>query len=112
MASGISTTSRFSGILLAFALLSGILSTATRGHLMASACRGGDPCRRFADAVVAGDLTQALAGLKGDVREAAIVQAQLAYRAGFSTALVAAAIGALIAAILVSKLMREPRQAG
>lgn len=112
MASGISTTSRFSGILLAFALLSGILSTATRGHLMASACRGGDPCRRFADAVVAGDLTQALAGLKGDVREAAIVQAQLAYRAGFSTALVAAAIGALIAAMLVGKLMREPQQAG
>ncbi|MDF0490109.1 MFS transporter [Sphingomonas sp. H39-1-10] len=112
MASGISTTSRFSGILLAFALLSGILSTATRGHLTASACRSGAGCtidRRFADAVVSGDLPQALAGLTGTARELAIAQAQLAYRAGFSTALIAAAIGAAIAAILVGRLMREVR---
>jgi predicted transcriptional regulator len=47
--------------------------------------------------------------LTGTARELAIAQAQLAYRAGFSTALIAAAIGAAIAAILVGRLMREVR---
>ena len=61
MASGISTTARFTGILLGFAVLSGVLASAVRTHLMQAGCN--DPtCREnFADAIVAGDLPNALA---------------------------------------------------
>ncbi len=110
MASGISTTARFSGILLAFALLSGILSTATRAHLLASPCPAHLQCptgNRFTDAVVAGDLEQALGRLTGARRALAIADARLAYRGGFATALAVAALGAGIAALLVAWLMRQ-----
>ncbi|MGI6245777.1 MAG: MFS transporter [Pseudochelatococcus sp.] len=112
MASGISTTARFSGILLGFATLSGVLATAVRGVLAPGSCDGGDACRQaraFADAVVAGDLPQAVAGLAGAEREAATTQALSAYSAGFSVALLAAAAIAGLSAVAVRRLMRAPR---
>jgi EmrB/QacA subfamily drug resistance transporter len=104
MASGISTTSRFSGILLGFALLSGILSTVTRANL-ASSAHG--PINGFADAVSSGDLQSALSGLATPARELAIVEAHFAYAGGFAAALAAAAVGAALAALIIHLLMRE-----
>jgi EmrB/QacA subfamily drug resistance transporter len=111
MASGISTTSRFSGILLGFAMLSGILATTVRDTLAASACQG--LCRRtagFADAVVAGDLPHAVAGLTGVARDVAIERARSAFAGGFSAALLTAGIIAVVSAWGVFRLMRN-RQA-
>jgi EmrB/QacA subfamily drug resistance transporter len=109
MASGISTTSRFSGILLGFAMLSGVLATAVRGNLATTTC--GDPCRqnsRFADAVVAGDLPNAVAGLTGPARDIAIEHARSAFSGGFSMALMAAAAFALISSLAIYRLTRDP----
>jgi EmrB/QacA subfamily drug resistance transporter len=102
MASGISTTSRFSGILLGFALLSGILSTVTRINL-ARGARG--PIDDFADAAASGNLQAALGGLTTQAR--VIAKAHLAYAGGFSAALAAAALGAAGAAMVVYQLTRR-----
>jgi EmrB/QacA subfamily drug resistance transporter len=114
MASGISTTARFSGILLGFAMLSGVLATAMRNILAESFCDEPRLCHLssgFADAVVAGDLPQAVTGLMGVQREIAIEHARIAYSGGFSAALMTAALIAGISAGVVYLLMRE-RQAG
>ena len=114
MASGISTTARFSGILLGFAMLSGVLATVVRNVLAASLCNEAQLCHvspGFADAVVAGDLSQAVAGLTGVQRDIAIEHARIAYSGGFSAALMTAALMAGISAAVVYLLMRE-RQAG
>lgn len=102
MASGISTTSRFSGILLGFAILSGILATSARGHL--SSTNGGRP---FADAVIAGDLPRALAMIPSASRDSTAQLAQQAYAAGFATALGMAAVCSAGAALIVLGLMRQ-----
>lgn len=100
MASGISTTSRFSGILLGFAMLSGILATVVRGQFA-------DQSPAFGDAVVAGDLLDSVAGLTGSARGTAIEHARMAFSHGFSTALLAAAIFAFISSLVISRLMRN-----
>ncbi len=111
MASGISTTSRFSGILLGFAVLSGVLSTVTRNRLLGVACTRQDAaCRsahHFADAVIAGDLPHAVAGLEGAARAIAVQDAHTAFSVGFAAALLVAAALAALAAILVARLMRD-----
>jgi EmrB/QacA subfamily drug resistance transporter len=113
MASGISTTSRFSGILLGFAVLSGVLATVTRNWLTNAACAGGMACnhvQRFADAVVAGDLPQAIAGMEASARDLAVTQARLAYSGGFAAALLVAAAIAGLSALLVGALMRDRKR--
>jgi EmrB/QacA subfamily drug resistance transporter len=110
MASGISTTARFAGILLGFAVLSGVLSTATGSWLISVPRPAGIDCGRiqqFADAVVAGDLRQALAGIVGPARPLAMAHARLAYSAGFAAALLVAAVMAGVSAMLVALLMRR-----
>lgn len=111
MASGISTTARFSGILMGFAVLSGVLATMVRGALSNAACMAArgtacDAARRFADAVVAGDVPHAVARLSGAARDAAIASGHLAFAQGFATALLVAAGFAGLAALLVARLMR------
>jgi len=111
MASGISTTSRFSGILLGFAVLSGVVATVTRGWLTNATCGdGGGACNdahRFADAVVAGDLPKALAGVAASAQEQATGVAHLAYSGGFAAALLVAAVIAGLSAVIVGALMRD-----
>lgn len=102
MASGISTTSRFSGILLGFAILSGIFATSTR-NLLASAKSG----NAFADAVVAGDLPRALATVPSALRSGVGHMAQQAYSKGFAMALIVAGICSAVSALLVFGLMRR-----
>jgi EmrB/QacA subfamily drug resistance transporter len=106
MASGISTTSRFSGILMGFALLSGILSTAIRINL-ASGKRA--LINDFADAVASGDLQSYIDGLNGPAREVTIAEAHVAYASGFAAALAAAAFGAGLAALAIHLLMHRRR---
>ncbi|UFX44143.1 MFS transporter [Bradyrhizobium sp. 41S5] len=108
MASGISTTSRFAGILLGFAMLSGVMATVVRSTLTADWCR--ESCHQasgFADAVVAGDLPYAVAGLTGAARDVAIEQARNALSDGFSAALLTASLIALLSALAVHRLMRN-----
>ncbi|MGA0561311.1 MFS transporter [Ancylobacter sp. VNQ12] len=100
MASGISTTARFSGILIGFALLSGVLATVVRAGLE----RTHDAA--FAEAVIAGDLPLAVAGLAGGPRDLAITHAHAAYSGGFAVALFAAGAIALASAVAVGRLMR------
>lgn len=95
MASGISTTARFSGILLGFATLSGVLATAVRTAL-------GPEHRAFADAVAAGDLPRAASHI-------ALERAHAAYSGGFAATLLVAAVIAWGSALLVWRLMREER---
>lgn len=108
MASGISTTSRFSGILLGFAVLSGILATSVRSDLSSARC-GEETCPAdFAESVVAGDLHSALAGLDVGSHTASIARSLEAYSHGFSAALLTSGIFALISALVVLGLMRRP----
>jgi len=113
MGSGISTTARFSGILLGFAMLSGVMATVVRSTLAASSCW--EPCRQasdVADAVVAGDLPHAVAGLTGVARDNAIEQARNAFSSGFSAALLTAGLIALLSALIVYRLMRDQTKDG
>jgi hypothetical protein len=83
MASGISTTSRFAGILLGFAGLSGVIATMARNFLIHASCAGDRRCNyatSFADAVVAGDLPRALSGLTGTKEGIAMAHARLPTR--------------------------------
>jgi len=110
MASGISTTSRFSGILLGFATLSGVLATAVRARLQTEQCSDVEACNRartFADAVVAGDLPHAVAGMTGHQAELAINHAHIAYSSGFSNALIVAALVSWGSALAVWSLMQR-----
>lgn len=110
MASGISTTARFSGILLGFATLSGILATAVRNTLETTVCSTmALHCETsgFADAVVAGDLEKAVQGLAEPRRSSALAQAMQAYSHGFSIALTISAIVAALSAIAILVLMHQ-----
>ncbi len=108
MASGISTTARFSGILLGFTVLNAVLAGVARTRLTAGACPAAAcaQARRFADAVVSGDAAGAFGGLPVDARAAAVQIAHAGYTVGFSAALYTAAVAAGIAAVLVGVLMR------
>ena len=112
MASGISTTSRFSGILLGFAMLSGVLASVVRDALSASRCVVPQVCRPssdFAESVVAGDLPHAVAGLTGAAREIVTEHARNAYSVGFSWTLITAAIFAITSSFVVYWLMKDQR---
>ena len=113
MASGISTTARFSGILLGFAMLSGILATAVRGVVTDRLCKNSAACgdaQAIADAVVAGDMPQILNSLTGAGLEMAVTDARLAYSHGFSIALLTAALIACISSVAVWLLLRTSRK--
>ncbi|UDL93262.1 MFS transporter [Lichenihabitans sp. PAMC28606] len=110
MASGISTTARFSGILMGFATLSAIVAVVGRSSLLAGACATAaalcDRSRIFAEAVIAGDVPLAISGLPPDTRQAALDLAHTGYAAGFSAAVITASGIALASAVLVAFLMR------
>lgn len=110
MASGISTTSRFSGILLGFAVLGGVLASTVRAFFASPGCVDPACGGAFADAVVAGDLSNALAGVMAPGRDMAVTQAMAGYSLGFSAALLTSGCVALLSAALVAWLMR-PRAA-
>jgi hypothetical protein len=120
MASGISTTSRFSGILLGFASLGAVLasnmSTSIRAALEAP------PIHQALDAahiqmqeifigrVVAGDLEGAIAMYPAELAHALSGIARDAYAHGFSRAFVLAAVVAVVCAMVVFLTMRVRRR--
>ncbi len=106
MASGISTTSRFSGILLGFAVLSATLGSIGRAALPPLA-------PHFAALVMAGNAVRAVQLLPPAQQAAALQTARHGYAAGFSAAMLLAALLAFAASGLVAALLRPaPEPAG
>ncbi len=108
MASGISTTARFSGILLGFAVLSGILATMIR-TLMIRGCTDEATCTRIpaqADAVAAGDWPQLISALPQGQQATALEQAQMMFSQGFAYALFTAGAFALVSALAIHRLLK------
>lgn len=103
MASGISTTSRFSGILIGFSGLGAVLASRTRTVLeqeMAVRMLPAEP--GFVDAIVAGDHARALEGYPSAMVSSIASAARDAYASGFSDAFLVAALLAASSAALVS----------
>lgn len=100
-ASGISTTTRFIGILLGFTALSGIAAGAIRAALSG----GGFP-EPLADAVIAGSLAEAVSSIPSAATSAFASAGREEYLAGFGTSFLLAAAFAGAAATAVVLLMR------
>ena len=105
MASGISTTARFSGILLAFAGLGAVLAGGTRNAL--AQWPGAAWPEGFADRVVAGDLDRAVSLLPPEQAESALAIGQASYASGFSLLFLSAALLAGLATLFVLATMRH-----
>jgi MFS family permease len=105
MASGISTTARFSGILLGFAGLGAVLASGVRSAL-ASGMRQAQVAVApgFVDHVVAGDLGRALQMYPAAMSQVLGQVARESHGRGFSAAFVVAAAVAAIAAVAVHAL--------
>lgn len=102
MASGISTTARFSGILLGFAILCAILASSLRHMLIASLQANHLPLHQEALArLVTGDIARALASYPP--QQAGMLRELMhnAYRSGFAALLIGAALFAFCSALFV-----------
>src|SRR5262249_33953630 len=108
MASGISTTSRFSGILLGFSGLGAVLAVsvreAVRRNLMDAHMT---IAPGFVDRIVAGDFERATQLYPQSMTHNVTELARAGYGAGFGNAFVAASAVALTAAIIVFCSMRR-----
>jgi EmrB/QacA subfamily drug resistance transporter len=101
MASGISTTARFSGILIGFATLGAVLSSHVRVAAEARLAAAGHPASpALLERVVVGELSTSTDALG--------VLARAAYAQGAGYAFVAAALMALLAMLATRWLMRLP----
>ena len=112
MASGISTTSRFSGILLGFVVLSTIMAIVARAALTTRICASivsrCEAATEFAVLVAAGDV-KAVALMSPASPTIANEIAYHGYATGFVAALLAAAAVAGLSAIVVAIQMRRAR---
>jgi EmrB/QacA subfamily drug resistance transporter len=113
MASGISTTSRFSGILLGFVVLSTIMAIVARAALRTTICASVasrcEAATEFARLVAAGDVPKAVALMSPVSPTIATEIAHRGYAAGFVAALLTAAIVAGLSAVVVVIQMRSVR---
>jgi nitrate/nitrite transporter NarK len=110
MASGLASTTRFIGILVAVAGLGAVLSNSVRGQFEQAASELGltsDAAQAAASRVTAGDLAGLLSGVpeaaRGRVHDAGL----MAFGQGFSAAALVAAAVAVIAAALSYALIRR-----
>lgn len=102
MASGISTTARFSGILLGFAMLCAILASSLRHILSAALQENHLPLHQEAiSRLVTGDVARALASYPQ--QQAGLLQALMhsAYRSSFALMLIGAALFAFCSALFI-----------
>lgn len=107
MASGISTTARFSGILLGFATLGAVMASSTRSALASSMRQAKLPLdANVIDNIVAGDLQRAIGGYSSDAMQTVTHIARESYSAGFSHAFFVAGCVAGVAAVVVLRCMR------
>ncbi|MEC4600947.1 MFS transporter, partial [Burkholderia vietnamiensis] len=112
MASGISTTTRFSAIVTAVGVLGAVLARSTHAQLVRRLSAMPD-VRAFVDArfmssLLAGDLTQALARLPPTAARVLHDVAPVAFAAGFSTALTVSGVLALVGAAVAYWLLVQP----
>ncbi|RQU81302.1 MFS transporter [Burkholderia cenocepacia] len=112
MASGISTTTRFSAIVTAVGVLGAVLAASTHARLdgLLSATPG---LRAFADAsfmssLLAGDLAQALGRVPPSAAGALAQAAPVAFASGFADALTVSGVLALGSAVVAYKLLAQP----
>ncbi len=109
MASGISTTARFTGVLAGFAGLGAVLADgASQAMSNALVAFDGDALqvRRFIERAMAGDLAQA-SRLYPEQQNSVVVLARQAYAQGFSHAFAVAALLAVTAAAIVVWAIRR-----
>lgn len=106
MASGISTTSRFCGILLGFAGLGAVLANGARSTLLAGLPGLGRPVDPVSvERLVAGDVAHA-AGPDGALPAGLADLLRRGFEAGFTHAFLAAALAAAVASAVVFTCMR------
>lgn len=110
MASGISTTSRFTGILLGFAGLGAVLASGVKSAIESRLTEAGVCVKTgFFEYVMAGDFERAIAMYPHDLAKTLTKIAQQSYSQGFAGAFVIAAIISLLASAAVYVLMRSRR---
>jgi hypothetical protein len=108
MASGISTTSRFSGILLGFSGLGAVLAVSVHDAVLRNLANANVPAAPgFVDRIVAGDFERAAQLYPQSVVQSVAHLARTGYGAGFGNAFLAAAVFALAAAVIVFCSMRR-----
>ncbi|WP_110949148.1 MFS transporter [Pseudomonas bohemica] len=112
MASGMSTTMRFSAIMLAVGVYGALLASHTLNaldlNLRSVAPEWLDQAQYIASRVVAGDMSAALQSLDASARVVVEPLAQQAFVTGFASVLWVAGLVGLFAALLVGTLMRKP----
>ncbi|RBH55850.1 MULTISPECIES: MFS transporter [Pseudomonas] len=112
MASGMSTTMRFSAIMLTIGVFGALLASHTEQLLQASLAAQAAPwldqARAIASRVVAGDMPAAMATLPESARQVVQPLARAAFVGGFATVLWVAGLLALSGALVVGSLMRHP----
>lgn len=112
MASGLSTTMRFSAIMLAIGVFGALLGNHTRQLLQGNLQQVPGPwlaqAPEIASRVVAGDMQGALAGLPESARPLVEPLALQAFTGGFGLVLAVAGGLALLGALVVGRLMRNP----
>jgi EmrB/QacA subfamily drug resistance transporter len=108
MASGISTTSRFSGILLGFSGLGAVLAVCVHDAVLRNLAAAHIPAAPgFVDRIVAGDFERATQLYPQSVVQSVAQLARAGYGAGFGNAFVVASAVALAAAVIVFCSMRR-----
>ena len=112
MASGMSTTMRFTAIMLAIGVYGALLGTQTNQLLQVSLAASpfdlAEQSENIASRVVAGDMTAALSQVPEQVRSVIEPLARDAFVGGFSRLLWVAGLLALLGAFGVGTLMRNP----
>jgi hypothetical protein len=112
MASGMSTTMRFSAIVLAIGVFGALLSSHTELLLRTSLSTQGaqwlSQTQGIASRVVAGDMSAAMSVLPQAARPQVEPLARQAFVGGFSLLLLVAGLLALLGAVVVGTLMRNP----
>lgn len=110
MASGISTTSRFTGILLGFAGLGAVLASGVKSAVESRLIDAGVSAKPgFAEYVMAGDFERAVALYPHDLTVTLNRLAQQSYSQGFAGAFVIAAMFSLLASAAVYVLMHSKK---
>jgi MFS family permease len=112
MASGMSTTMRFSAVMLAIGVYGALLAGHTEQQLhlglSTQAPALAEQSKDVASRVVAGDMSAALSLLPETARPLVEAVARQAFVAGFSLLLWVAGLAALLGALVVGTLMRSP----
>jgi predicted MFS family arabinose efflux permease len=112
MASGMSTTMRFSAVMLAIGVYGALLASHTEQQLHRELAAQSavllDQTQGIASRVVAGDMNAAMSLLPPAARSMVEPLARQAFVAGFSLLLWVAGLAALLGALVVGTLMRNP----